>query len=79
MSSSTPAGTYTLIAGTVDTTGLANLGPANAYDLGSGVSAYFQSGSLQMVVVPEPATVTIAGLAAAATAWIARRRLGRRP
>ena len=77
VSSSTPAGTYTLIAGTVDTTGLANLGPSNAYDLGSGVSAFFQSGSLQMVVVPEPATVTFAGLAAATTACIARRRFRR--
>ena len=77
VSSSTPAGTYTLIAGTVDTTGLANLGSANAYDLGSGVSAYFQSGSLQMVVVPEPATVTLAGIAAAATGWIVHRRFRR--
>ena len=76
VSSGTPAGTYTLIAGTVDTTGLANLGPTNAYDLGSGVSAYFQSGSLEMVVVPEPATVTLTGLAAA-TVWFARRRLRR--
>jgi fibronectin-binding autotransporter adhesin len=77
VSSSTPAGIYTLIAGTVDTTGLANFGAANAYDLGSGVSAYFQSGSLQMVVVPEPASVTLIGFAAAATVGFARRRFRR--
>ena len=40
----------------MDTTNLDNLGSGNAYNLGAGVSAYFQQGSLQVVVVPEPAT-----------------------
>jgi len=73
LSSSTPDGTYTLIAGNVNTTGLANFGSANAYDLGSGKSAYFQSGSLQLVVVPEPSTM-LAGLAGAGVFLLIRRR-----
>ncbi len=59
LSDTTPEGTYTLIAGTVDTTGLANFGSANAYDLGNGKSAYFQQGSLQLVVVPEPSLMVM--------------------
>jgi len=73
LDSSVAEGTYTLIAGTVDTTGLANLGSGNAYDLGSGKSAYFQSGSLQVVVVPEP-SVCIAALSGLVTFTIARHR-----
>jgi len=74
LSSSTPDGTYTLVAGNVDTTGLANFGPSNAYNLGAGKTAYFQSGSLQLVVVPEPTSVA-AGLASIAlTRLLLRRR-----
>ncbi len=73
LTSSVAEGIYTLIAGTVDTTGLANLGSGNAYDLGSGKSAYFQSGSLQVVVVPEP-SVCIAALSGLVTFTIARHR-----
>jgi len=62
LTSATALGTYTLVSGVVDTTNLDNLNAANAYDLGDGVSAYFQEGSLQVVVVPEPAV----GLSAAA-------------
>ena len=62
LTSATALGTYTLVSGAVDTTNLDNLNAANAYDLGNGVSAYFQEGSLQVVVVPEPAV----GLSAAA-------------
>jgi hypothetical protein len=76
VSSGTPLGTYTLIAGTVDTTGLANLGAANAYDLGGGIAAFFQSGSLQMVVVPEPAVVSLLGFAVGAGVLMRRRRRG---
>ncbi|MFM1903884.1 MAG: hypothetical protein RLZZ440_1784 [Planctomycetota bacterium] len=66
LSNLTPEGTYTLIAGTVDTTNLANFGAGNAYDLGSGKSAYFQQGSLQLTVVPEPSAIPLAvGIAAA--------------
>jgi fibronectin-binding autotransporter adhesin len=75
ISSSTPTGTYTLISGTVDTTNLDNLGSTNAQDLGGGVSAYFESGSLNVVVVPEPSGWLLAGLGLAAGGWAARRRL----
>jgi autotransporter-associated beta strand protein len=49
-------GTYTLIGGTLTSTNLANFGIGSAYDIGSGRSAYFQNGSLQLVVqtIPEP-------------------------
>jgi len=78
LDSSTPAGTYTLISGTVDTTGLANLGPANAYDLGGGVTAYFQSGSLQVTVVPEPAALGLMACAVGAGGLTVLRRRARR-
>jgi len=78
ISSSTPLGTYTLISGTVDTTNLDNLGSGNAFNLGAGVSAYFQAGSLQVVVVPEPDVLALAavGLAGVACAVIRRRCKG---
>jgi hypothetical protein len=53
-------GVYTLIDGTSTTfgsLGLENWGEANAYDLGDGKSAYFSEGSLQLNVIPEPATL----------------------
>jgi len=74
LDSSVAEGTYTLISGSVNTAGLANLGLANAYNLGSGKSAYFQQGSLQVVVVPEPSTVAIGLVGAAGAAGLARRR-----
>jgi len=73
LSALTPEGTYTLIAGAVTTTGLANLGPANAYSLGDGKAAYFQQGSLQLVVVPEPSVTAMAGVAACLAVWGWRR------
>jgi autotransporter-associated beta strand protein len=55
-------GTYTLIAGTVDFTGLDNVGFANRQAIGGGKEAYFNQGSLQVIVVPEPSTlVCLAG------------------
>lgn len=50
------AGTYGVLEGsfTLDSSNLANLGEANAADLGGGRSAYFEEGSLNLVVVPEP-------------------------
>jgi autotransporter-associated beta strand protein len=74
ISASTPLGTYTLISGTVDMTNLDNFGAANAFDLGDGKTAYFQQGSLQVVVVPEPGTLLMAGLGIAALGWAVRRR-----
>ena len=73
LSSSTPEGTYTLIAGTVDLTNLQNVGSGNAYVLGGGKSAYFQSGSLQLVVVPEPG-ICISGFAGFVVFALSRSR-----
>ncbi len=51
-------GVYTLIGGSasINTANLANLGAANAVDIGGGRSAYFEINSLDVVVVPEPGT-----------------------
>jgi autotransporter-associated beta strand protein len=56
-----PNNTYVLLDGTatVSTLNLANVGLANAYPLGGGKSAYFQPGSLNLVVIPEPAPLLL--------------------
>jgi autotransporter-associated beta strand protein len=58
-----PAGTYTLISGGSTVT-LAGSTPtaATPFDLGNGRSAYFQSGSLQAVVIPEPASALLGAI-----------------
>lgn len=56
-------GTYTLIAGSnITFTNISNFGSANALTLPNGNKAYFDSGSLVAVVVPEPGTALL-GLA----------------
>lgn len=77
LTSSTPESTYTLLSGAVDTTNLDNVGASNAFNLGGGKSAYFQSGSLQVVVVPEPGSVALALLGLGGAAWALRRRAAR--
>jgi len=72
--SNTVLGTYTLISGTVDFANIANTNLASAFDLGGGKSAYFQQGSLDLVVVPEPATIGMLGLGALITIMIRRMR-----
>jgi autotransporter-associated beta strand protein len=68
-------GTYTLIAGTnFDFTNVSNFGAANALNLGGGRSAYFEEGSLQVVVIPEPGVALLGGLGM--LALIRRRRIG---
>lgn len=68
-------GTYTLLANTTtDFSGIGNFGQANAYDLGGGRSAYFQNGSLQLVIVPEPGAIALAGIGIAVAGWGLRRR-----
>jgi autotransporter-associated beta strand protein len=68
-------GTYTLITGTnFDFTNVSNFGAANALALGGGKSAYFQEGSLQVVVVPEPGAALLGGLGL--LALVRRRRVG---
>lgn len=74
LGSSTENGTYTLIDGTAsfDFSSVQNLGSENAYDLGAGKSAYFQEGSLQVVVIPEPATMGMVLAFGAGMIWIRR-------
>ena len=61
LDSSVANGNYLLIDGsaTVSTANLAHLGAANAYDLGDGKAAYFETGSLHLVVVPEPSAMLL--------------------
>lgn len=78
LTSSVAEGTFTLLnettGGNINFANLANVGPGNPFDLGDGKSAYFQEGSLQVVVVPEPPAVVLGGLGLAFAAWAARRR-----
>ena len=48
--------------GAVNLTGLQNVGPGNAFERGDGKLAFFQSGSLQVVVIPEPSAALLGGL-----------------
>ncbi|HEX7260928.1 MAG TPA: autotransporter-associated beta strand repeat-containing protein, partial [Luteolibacter sp.] len=66
-------GTYTMLAGNnFDLTNVSNVGAANALDLGGGRSAYFQNGSLQVVIIPEPGAALLGGLGL--LAMLRRRR-----
>ncbi len=66
LTAATTGGTYTLI----DTTGtdfstlsIENWGEANAYDLGGGVTAWFEQGSLNLVVnIPEPGAALLGSI-----------------
>ncbi len=72
----TAVGTYTLLTGSVNFTNVINVGAAHAVSIGDGKTAYFQAGSLQLVVVPEPSACVLgaAGLACVGGAVIRRRR-----
>ncbi|MFM7184088.1 MAG: beta strand repeat-containing protein, partial [Planctomycetota bacterium] len=61
LTNSVANGTYTLISGNVTTSGLANFGSANAFNLGGGKSAYFDEvpGSLFRLVVGPGGGITI--------------------
>lgn len=75
LDSSIAAGTYTIVSGNVDFSNLSNVGLENAFDLGEGKSAYFQEGSLQLVVVPEPGTYALlAGLLGMSYVIVRRRK-----
>jgi len=69
-------GTYTLFSANAIT---GSLGSATTGAIGSYTGTLELSGNqIQLVVVPEPAAVTLAGLGVAAAAWtICRRRAGR--
>ena len=74
----TEFGTYTLLdeieEGFISFSDLANVGFENAVDIGGGKLAYFQEGSLQLVVVPEPSTALLGGLGLAIASWSVCRR-----
>lgn len=74
LDASTVPGTYTLLGGTAnfDFSNVANFGLENAYDLGQGKLAYFQSGSLQLVFIPEPSSIALIVLGLAG--WMLFRR-----
>ena len=56
-------GTYTLLAGSgFNLANVQNVGPENAFVRGDGKLAYFQNGSLQVVVIPEPSAVLLGSL-----------------
>ncbi|MCF7838073.1 MAG: PEP-CTERM sorting domain-containing protein, partial [Candidatus Marinimicrobia bacterium] len=69
--------TYTLIEGTGGATfdyGTVAFGVANAEDIGDGKRAFFQQGSLQLVVIPEPGVLGLLLMAAGLLAVRRRRR-----
>lgn len=68
--------TYTLIGGTAtfDFSHVSNFGSNNAVSIGGGKSAYFESGSLNVVVVPEPATSGLLGIGGILAIIFALRR-----
>lgn len=77
LSAATADGIYTLIDGTATdfaSLGLDNWGEANAVNLDGDTIAYFQEGSLQLVVesIPEPSSTALLGLGG--LALIMRRR-----
>ena len=61
-------GTYTLLSTTSMFDQITNFGPTKARPIDAGRSAYFQNGSLQLVIVPEPTALALAGLRIAAAA-----------
>jgi fibronectin-binding autotransporter adhesin len=70
--------TYSLLAGTTTSfSGIGNFGENNALVDGDR-SMYFESSGtgLQLVVVPEPAGLALAGLGLAAAAWACRKKMG---
>jgi len=58
------AGTYELIDGTftIDWGSTAYLDAGSAYDFGNGKKGYFESGSLNVVIIPEPRAALLGGL-----------------
>lgn len=68
-------GTFTLIANNSNFSNISNFGIGNAADLGNGLSAYFQNGSLQLTIIPEPSSYALfGGLAVIGLATLRRRR-----
>lgn len=57
----------------IDFANVANLGAGNAVSIGGGKFAYLEQGSLQLVVIPEPAAALLSGLG---LLFLLRRRRG---
>jgi hypothetical protein len=58
-----PEDTYTFLEGAnVDLANVSNVGIENAWVRGDGKLAYFQNGSLEAVITPEPGTILLSGL-----------------
>ena len=72
LDSDTELGTYTLIDGLVDFTNIGNKTFETAFDLGGGKSAYFEEGSLNLVVVPEPVTLSLVVAMGGGLLWLRR-------
>jgi len=70
-------GTYTLVNTTSTFNNIANFGSGNAANIGGGRTAYFQNGSLQLVIVPEPSALLLLGLGAGGAALLRRRARSR--
>lgn len=70
-------GTYTLINNASDFSNIQNFGIENAYTMEDGRLAYFQNGSLDLViapaVIPEPATIGLIGVFGAGLLFVRRR------
>jgi len=81
LDSSVDLASYTLIGGssTINTTNLSNLGSMNAYDLGDGKFAYFETGagSMNLVVIPEPSSIVFLILGAGVAVLLRRTRRDR--
>lgn len=77
LDSTVDLGTYTLLDGpaTFDFTNVSNFGSDNLYSLGDGKYAYFESGSLALIVVPEPSIWALLGLGTVVIAMSRRRFL----
>jgi hypothetical protein len=76
LSGATPEGTYTLFDTNGGITDYANLafGPNSAVEIGGDKKAYFEQGSLVLVVVPEPGSLCLVGLGLGIAALASRRR-----
>ncbi|MDF3130579.1 autotransporter-associated beta strand repeat-containing protein [Kiritimatiellaeota bacterium B1221] len=74
LDSSVANGIYHLISGTVNSANISNLGAGEAYDLGDGKSAYFEIGSLDVVVIPEPSALALVLVSLVAVVGFRRRK-----